>query len=80
MVHAAVWSKLGVSSVCWRDLAGAEVRQARINTGENDGRHEETRTPDLYRVNLEVVPVQPSFHLAFPRLIHPQERCENRRF
>ena len=25
--------------------------QSRVNTGEKNGRHEETRTPDLYRVN-----------------------------
>ena len=33
------------------------------------GRYEETRTPDLYRVNFEVIPLQPFPHLAF---LHPR--------
>jgi len=35
---------------------------------EENGRREETRTPDLYRVNFEVTPLKPFPHLAFP---HP---------
>ena len=52
VVSATVWSKLGVSPVSWRDLHGARVRQTSINTGERNGRHEGTRTPDLYRVKV----------------------------
>ena len=34
---------------------------------ERNGRHEETRTPDLYRVNSEVNNLKPFACLAFPR-------------
>ena len=33
---------------------------------EKDGRHEETRTPDLYRVSFKVSHLKPSSLLAFP--------------
>ena len=33
---------------------------------EINGRHEETRTPDLYRVNFEVKTLKPFPYLAFP--------------
>ncbi len=36
---------------------------------ELNGRHEETRTPDLYRVNFEVTYPKPSPYLAFPQLL-----------
>jgi hypothetical protein len=35
---------------------------------EINGRHEETRTPDLYRVNFEVTTLKPFSSLAFPFL------------
>src|SRR5271166_1785297 len=35
---------------------------------KRNGRHEETRTPDLYRVNFEVNHLKPFPHLAFPLL------------
>jgi hypothetical protein len=37
-----------------------------------NGRHEETRTPDLYRVNFEVTPLKPFSSLAFPILPTPK--------
>jgi hypothetical protein len=39
---------------------------------ELNGRHEETRTPDLYRVNFEVRNPQPFPYLAFPQLLDPK--------
>src|SRR5271169_938582 len=39
--------------------------------GKN-GRHEETRTPDLYRVNFEVNNLKPFPHLAFPHSSYPK--------
>src|SRR6266852_1480381 len=36
---------------------------------EINGRHEETRTPDLYRVNFEVTNPKPFPYLAFPHSI-----------
>ncbi len=33
---------------------------------ERNGRHVGTRTPDLYRVNFEVIDLKPFPHLAFP--------------
>jgi hypothetical protein len=33
---------------------------------KRNGRHEETRTPDLYRVNFEVLNLKPFSSLAFP--------------
>ena len=36
---------------------------------ERNGRHEETRTPDLYRVNFEVNNLKPFARLAFPFLL-----------
>src|ERR1700680_701312 len=36
---------------------------------EKNGRHEETRTPDLYRVNFEVNNLKPFPYLAFPHMI-----------
>ena len=35
-----------------------------------DWRHEETRTPDLYRVNFEVYNLKPFPCLAFPHFLH----------
>ena len=37
---------------------------------ERYGRHEETRTPDLYRVNSEVNNLKPFACLAFPHRTH----------
>jgi hypothetical protein len=45
-------------SNCWGCLP------SRFN--EIDGRHEETRTPDLYRVKFEVNNLKPFACLAFP--------------
>ena len=42
------------------------------NMGEN-GRHEETRTPDLYRVNFELSRLKPFRSLAFPTLRTPKK-------
>jgi len=39
---------------------------------ERNGRHEETRTPDLYRVNFEVNDLKPFPHLAFPHSKEPK--------
>jgi len=39
---------------------------------KRNGRHEETRTPDLYRVNFEVSNPKPFPYLAFPRMIDPK--------
>ena len=33
---------------------------------EKNGRHEETRTPDLYRVNFDLTPLKLFSSLAFP--------------
>jgi hypothetical protein len=44
---------------------------------ERNGRHEETRTPDLYRVNFEVDNLKPFSSLAFPvvpRVETPQKQ------
>jgi hypothetical protein len=43
----------------------------RASTGKRpeNGRHEETRTPDLYRVNFEVTNLKPFPYLAFPQMI-----------
>jgi hypothetical protein len=37
-----------------------------------NGRHEETRTPDLYRVNSEVTTLKPFPYLAFPHSKGPK--------
>ena len=50
-----------------RTAAGLLSRFNKIN-----GRHEETRTPDLYRVNFEVINLKPFPYLAFPHLIGPK--------
>src|ERR1700693_5998284 len=51
----ASWSKTR------RDCRSPRSRFNKIN-----GRHEETRTPDLYRVNFEVDNLKPFACLAFP--------------
>ena len=43
------------------------VRVAKRACVERNGRHEETRTPDLYRVNFEVNNLKPFPYLAFPQ-------------
>src|ERR1035437_680772 len=52
-----------MKSGCSRAVGRAEKP---MNTGKRNGRHEETRTPDLYRVNFEVTPLKPFSSLAFP--------------
>jgi hypothetical protein len=42
------------------------------NSAKINGRHEETRTPDLYRVNFEVSTLNPFPYLAFPQLVGPK--------
>jgi len=43
------------------------IRRSRLRGfNEINGRHEETRTPDLYRVNFEVIPLKPFSSLALP--------------
>jgi len=42
-------------------------RSLRSRINKINGRHEETRTPDLYRVNSEVNNLKPFACLAFPR-------------
>jgi hypothetical protein len=49
------WAKSG--RLCFSQRSGLEKR---------NGRHEETRTPDLYRVNFEVLNLKPFSSLAFP--------------
>jgi hypothetical protein len=41
-----------------------------VNTGEKNGRHVGTRTPDLYRVNFEVNNLKPFACLAFPQITY----------
>jgi hypothetical protein len=55
-----------------RDCRKQPSRFNKIN-----GRHEETRTPDLYRVNFEVATLNPFPYLAFPQLIDLKEQLEN---
>src|SRR5439155_25570950 len=43
-----------------------EVASNQRFNDKQDGRHVGTRTPDLYRVNLEVRTLKPVSHLAFP--------------
>jgi hypothetical protein len=43
-----------------------------MNTEKENGRHEETRTPDLYRVNFEVTTLKPFPYLAFPHSVNPK--------
>ena len=51
----------------WANSEGS--RRSRLSGfNEIDGRHEETRTPDLYRVNFEVLNLKPFSSLAFPIL------------
>ena len=52
MVRTAVWSKSGVTVLFELASVLRETRETRINIGEEDGRHEGTRTPDLYRVKV----------------------------
>ena len=52
MVRAAVWSKSGVTVLFELASVLRETRETRMNIGEEDGRHEGTRTPDLYRVKV----------------------------
>jgi len=55
---------LNVTLTCPRYVQKVRVKLCKC-LGEN-GRHEETRTPDLYRVNFEVRTLKPFPHLAFP--------------
>ena len=50
--------------------AGCREPLSRFN--KINGRHEETRTPDLYRVNFEVNNLKPFPYLAFPHLVGPK--------
>jgi len=43
--------------------------ETRVFTGEKNGRHKETRTPDLYRVKKEVNNLKPFAYLAFPNFL-----------
>ena len=45
-----VRSKSGVSSEIDSDLLRAKAQETRVSTREKNGRHERTRTADLYRV------------------------------
>jgi len=56
-----------VTLTCPRYVQKVRVKLCKC-LGEN-GRHEETRTPDLYRVNFEVPTLKPFPYLAFPHLI-----------
>jgi hypothetical protein len=47
-------------------------RCKKANPAKINGRHEETRTPDLYRVNFEVNNLKPFPYLAFPQLVSPK--------
>ena len=56
---------------------GKICRSLRRRINKINGRHEETRTPDLYRVNSEVNNLKPFACLAFPHntyLKTPQEQ------
>jgi hypothetical protein len=59
-------SKSGVSARIVVLLLRFEMHRTRINTGENNGRHEETRTPDLYRVRAHLIS---SYFTAFRRAV-----------
>ena len=61
---------------CWAN-ARADCGEPLSRINKINGRHEETRTPDLYRVNLEVNNLKPFPYLAFPHLVAreiPQKR------
>src|SRR5713226_5353808 len=60
-------SKTGVSAPAGPISVSADTHEHRANAGEKNGRHEETRTPDLYRVNFEVNNLKPFACLAFPQ-------------
>jgi hypothetical protein len=45
---------------------GKNYRSLRSRFNEIDGRHEGTRTPDLYRVNFDLNNLKPFACLAFP--------------
>jgi hypothetical protein len=49
----AVRSKSGVNAFLVLDSLLCESRETRVNIGEEDGRHEGSRTPDLYLRNLD---------------------------
>ncbi len=42
------------------------LRHSLISSSKRNGRHDETRTPDLYGVNFEVTPLKSFSSLAFP--------------
>jgi hypothetical protein len=49
--------------------AREDFREPLSSFNKINGRHEETRTPDLYRVNFEVNNLKPFPYLAFPHSI-----------
>src|SRR5258708_37954064 len=55
----------------WANSEGSS-RSRRSGFNEINGRHEETRTPDLYRVNFEVNSLNPFPYLAFPHSTDPK--------
>ena len=53
--------------------AGKSCRSRLSGFKEINGRHEETRTPDLYRVNFVVSTLEPFSFLAFPHSASAKE-------
>jgi hypothetical protein len=53
-------------------LGQPTLRHANENEIIANGRHEETRTPDLYRANFEVNNLKPFPYLAFPHFTDPK--------
>src|ERR1035438_2500800 len=63
------------ASLYWRTASCSSLRLISIcccGLNEINGRHDWTRTSDLYRVNFEVNDLKPFPHLAFPHSKGPK--------
>jgi hypothetical protein len=70
-VPASAWDAIGAGAMkMWAGLWVEVFRLLDAKPLKEYGRHEETRTPDLYRVNSEVNNLKPFACLAFPRTTH----------
>jgi hypothetical protein len=72
-VPASAWDAIGAGAMkMWAGLWVEVFRLLDAKPLKEYGRHEETRTPDLNRVNFEVSNPKPFPYLAFPHPTDPK--------
>jgi hypothetical protein len=50
-IRELAWNDCNHLGPCWSDVERRRIPANPVSDLKKDGRHEETRTPDLYRVN-----------------------------